>query len=39
VSDYTRYPKPGPSRRAVWILIFTLLLLLAANLVHQAGVT
>jgi hypothetical protein len=38
MSDYTRYPPNGPSRRAVWLLILTLLVLLAANVAHQGGV-
>lgn len=38
MSDYTRYPKPGPSRRGVWILICVVVVLLLANVAHQTGV-
>jgi hypothetical protein len=38
MSSYTRYPKDGPSRRAVWIIIWFLLLAIAANLADQAGI-
>jgi hypothetical protein len=37
-SDYRRYPAPGPSRRAVWIIIGVLVLLVVANVAHHAGV-
>jgi len=33
----SKYPPDGPSRRAVWILILTLLALLIANIVHQVA--
>lgn len=32
------YPPPGPSRRTISLLIWATLLLLVANLLHQAGV-
>lgn len=35
---YRRYPAPGPSRRAVWLLIGLVLLMLVANVAHQGGV-
>lgn len=38
MTSYTRYPQPGPSRRAVWLLIWLVLLMLTANLLHQGGV-
>ncbi len=36
--DGRRYPAPGPSRRAVWILIWLVVLLLVANVAEQGGV-
>lgn len=38
MSGYTKYPPKGPSRRTVVVLIWLTLLLLAANVAHQAGV-
>jgi hypothetical protein len=38
MSSYTRYPKDGPSRRAVWIIIWFLIVAVAANLADQAGI-
>ena len=38
MSSYRRYPAPGPSRRAVWLLIVLVVVLLLANVAHQAGV-
>jgi len=38
VNGYRRYPAPGPSRRAAWLLIVLVVVMLVANLVDQGGI-
>jgi len=38
VDGYRRYPAPGPSRRAVWLLIVLVVVMLLANLADQGGI-
>lgn len=36
--SFTRFPPDGPLRRAVWLLVALVALMLIANLAHQGGV-